>query len=383
MKRTPFIVVLFLIIETACGPGARENAAQPTFTPYRYPTTQSIEISTIQQLWFREDFENGIPANWIASPGWSAGASTVLSTLPEQTFRVPAEWTDLVIHARLRHGAQGWSSIGFRNNDDNYYQISFNQSSFILGRHSSGQLHGKLLATLEMTITTDWHDLIISAVGGYITISWDGQIVINYSDEDPLVSGDIFLQNWDNSLYELDFLEITPPEGVAIVPSGQPTNPTVSDGSTSPGDGQPVTVSTDTPQGGAPPMIVSTDTPPSGGGNRTPAPINLVVDLALSGGSFDGLENLWVTISNNGPNAYTGTIKISCTTWYTDARTSETFGLTAEKSKSLALEPGQNQDEQTACIKDEQLGPYIGSSINITSLPIDPNPVNNSLILYP
>jgi len=47
-------------------------------------------------------------------------------------------------------------------------------------------------------------------------------------------------------------------------------------------------------------------------------PPNLVIDLALGGGSFDGLNNLWVTISNNGPDAYSGTIKVSCTTWYTD-----------------------------------------------------------------
>ncbi len=103
----------------------------------------------------------------------------------------------------------------------------------------------------------------------------------------------------------------------------------------------------------------------------------------MSGGSFDGLNNLWVTISNGGPGAYTGTITVTCTTWYVNSRTSETFGLCAESNQSLALEPGQGQDVWTGCIRDESLGPYIGSNINITSLPNDPNPVNNSLIIYP
>jgi len=390
MKRTAFLVVIFLLLTTACSPGAGETAVRPTltpppsFSPSRTHTTHPTSIPAIQQLWFSEHFDHGLPANWVATLGWSAGESKVLSAQLEQTFRVPAEWTDLVIHARLRFGQQGWSSIGFRDKDDNYYQFSFNQDSLILGRHRSDQLGGKLLASREMVLNTDWHDLFIRAVGRDITIFWDGEIVIDYSDEDPLVSGDIFVQNWDNSFYELDILEVSMPEGMAAVPGGGSSSPTIESGSTGPGGGKPVTVPTDTPPGGAPPVTVYTDTPPSvGGGGRTPVPSNPAVDLGLSGGSFDGLNNLWVTISNGGPGAYTGTIKVDCTTWYVNSRTSETFGLCAESNQSLGLEPGQGQDVWTGCIRDESLGPYIGSNINITSLPNDPNPVNNSLIIYP
>lgn len=391
MKRIHFLALIVILLLAACSQASGQNQATPTSLSYptsqsgSQPTSQPASVEIVQQQWFSEHFKDGLPPNWVASPGWKAGSSSVWTDQREQTFRIPAEWTDLVIHARLRRGPQNWSSIGFRDKDNNYYQLSYNESSLILGRHRSDAYHGEMVANYQMTVSEDWHDLLIAVVGGHITVTWDGRKVIDYTDSDPLPAGDIFVQNWDSARYELDLLEVSPPEEVASGGGGgQATSAAPGPTQGSGGSGGSVAAATDTPVFGASPFTSPTPTdtpPPSGGGGSGRTPTGPVIDLAVSGGYFDGRGNLFCTIFNNGPDPFVGALDVACTIWYDS--TPAPFGLGDTVTQSFILEPGQGQEVQTNCTVDNSEGPLLGGNVSIDTLSADPNPANNWFIVEP
>lgn len=235
-----------------------------------------------------------------------------------------------------------------------------------------------------MTIGKDWYDVVITVIDGHITVTWDGVKVIDYTDPDPLPPGDIFIQNWDNMRYELDFLEVSPPDqfvsgggaGQTVVPASTVAKPTR-------GIGGSVAAPTDTPDNVSPPPVItpilpSSTPPPSSGGERPP--VAKVIDLSVSNLVFGARGKLLATIVNNGPDSYVGNLDVDCTIWYGGT---EPHGIGGVVSLAFTLEPGQGQEVQTYCSVDNSQGPLLSATVVIPDLPMDPNPVNNWMSIEP
>lgn len=380
-----FLVFGFLLIVSACSPGIEQQAPQvtatispspspsntppPTESPS--PTFTMAAIMPVQELWFSEHFEEGMPSNWIASPFWENGTSSVLTNQPEQTFYIQGDWADLEIHIRFLRGPEGWSSIGFRYSDDNYYQFSFDQDNFILGRHSAAEYNGHRLTGQKLSVGEGWHDLTVRIAGGHIMVKWDGQTFVDFTDQDPLDSGNIFLQNWDNSLYELDLLEISRPEvAIATAWTGQESS-TPTGNSTNPSSDMP------------PPSPVIVITPASSNVPRgdQPGADTSKADLTVVSGYIDGRGNLWLYLSNKDPSAYHGAVELACTIWY--AMSPNPLGIGNSLNQTVILEPGQGTDINTGCTLDESQGRYMDANLIMADYPFDPDLANNSIDLTP
>ena len=179
-----------------------------------------------ETLLLHENFESGYQGEWIFNTGSGAEAepwSIVDDGTENQVIQgnghnwaIPTQISEENIRfsLRFRKGSLGSPfHINFRMAEGGRYYLS--DSALIKDPGNSK------LANFDADILeTDWHDLVITAVGDRIQVSIDGQNYVDYQDADPLPAGGIGIENVNDNIWYDDIVVCgVPAEEDTSVPS--------------------------------------------------------------------------------------------------------------------------------------------------------------------
>jgi hypothetical protein len=185
--------------------------ATPELTPEATPeVTEEPVMPTLSA-----DFESE-PSGWTLSEG----ASVVVESETNHALLMatgasltPAEIlyiADLQIDARvnLLSGTSGGLNFSFRAQEGRSYALSFEAGQTALYRNDGEESTVVATIAAEHALNT-WHTLSLTAQGGVITVTVNNVAELTYTDEAPLLNGQIAFSASGDSILMLDDVVIT------------------------------------------------------------------------------------------------------------------------------------------------------------------------------
>jgi hypothetical protein len=221
------------------------------------PTSEFfLDESSSDPTFFVEEFDQGIPEDWISTPGWSV-LNSILSTENADAFlEIPGKWQDLSLFSRLKFSSDGFS-VQFNQSESGSYSITISQESIRLDwQPAKGDPES--LSVIQKTIDSDWHDLVLRQTNGKLEVILDGEPTLKQFDLGLSPAGSITLSKTGSGKLEID--------RIVMAPAGM-----------GPGSAAP-----------------------------TPGPVISSLDLALVEVSIDENGQLVVWLINNGPDSTQG-----------------------------------------------------------------------------
>lgn len=163
-----------------------------------------------------EDFENGDAPGWSLQEGWRVGLENGDHVLQGENHHFAIlnhqGWEDYRLRFRLKL-QQGGIHLNFRYSEDNTrYFVSFNESWLQLDRQRGpNPTNIVTLARAIPTFSLDrWYDVEIVGDGGHIQVFVDGNLELEFRDNDPVLRGSISFETLDDSSAQIDDVEVLP-----------------------------------------------------------------------------------------------------------------------------------------------------------------------------
>ena len=154
---------------------------------------------------FFDDFEDGDAVGWNLEGGWSViqedGNYILQGVGPCSADAGPQEWTDYTLEARIKFSQS--ANVNFRLTAElGMYFLNILPEGPILNKKL---LDEALLAKSGVSLQENqWIDLKIEVKGDRIKLYIDGNPIVQYADNEPLLSGTIGFESPENSVVYVD-----------------------------------------------------------------------------------------------------------------------------------------------------------------------------------
>ncbi len=202
-----------------------EATPEVTEEPTLEVTEEPVAITPILSA----DFESEVT-------GWTLGdgASVVVESetnhallLASGASFAPAEplyLADLQLDARvnLLSGTSGGLNISFRSQEGRSYTLSLEAGQTTLSRNDGEESTLIASAAVEHALNT-WHTLGLNAQGGIITVTVNDVTEVTFSDETPLLNGQIAFSASGDSILMLDDITVIDLAPATEVPTSTPS----------------------------------------------------------------------------------------------------------------------------------------------------------------
>jgi len=170
-------------------------------------------------LLYSQSFETGQLDDWELGSGWKITESESGHVLASQghvwASYHGASWSDYRLKFRVKLAEDATLHANFRGMaGPSRYFIGLRQNGVYLSKQTGPANFSEDLAT-SWGIGDDWTAVEISGIGSTITISMNDQVVMTYTDPEPLLHGGISFESLTESQVLIDDVEIW---GAAPVP---------------------------------------------------------------------------------------------------------------------------------------------------------------------
>jgi len=194
----------------------------------------SINISYSQSAWdtlFYDDFTGGSSENWTLEEEWQvvqSGDNYFLKGLNHHWARCNTGglWSDYGFTSKIRIVSETMH-INFHVGDEWRYFLGFSKDGFYLDKQVGDQFFN--LADQPLSVTEGvWHSVEIIILGKTILVSLNGELQLQYYDEDVLPKGSIAFETLEGAEFDIDSVLIEgemvyePPEGYNWFRTGGP-----------------------------------------------------------------------------------------------------------------------------------------------------------------
>jgi len=158
---------------------------------------------------YEEDFNDNKAQGWELEPGWTVDAGMLNGYGHAWARYTKGHWGDARfafklrsngVHVNVRFSDTGRYAVGFRAQNDHLSIYLFKQLW-----HETYDLATK---ATEYNAKEE-HEVEISAIGGRIQVTVDGNQVIDYTDPDPLPPGTIAFETLNDTFAQVDDIVIT------------------------------------------------------------------------------------------------------------------------------------------------------------------------------
>ena len=169
----------------------------------------------------------GVSPHWrVVSGEWTSEDSVLTNGAPSDATLVAGDrtWDDYTLSVRLRTDIQGpkpWSVarvlLRYTDSGNTYYLVLHATGMLELGKEHRRKHMPGLVTVKDCGRPMEWHTLVVHAKGARITVELDDRECIAFEDPDPLASGLIGLDAFQNSRVRFDDVRVTSPEIVQRV----------------------------------------------------------------------------------------------------------------------------------------------------------------------
>jgi outer membrane protein assembly factor BamD (BamD/ComL family) len=204
----------------------------PTPTPTRRPTPEALCEPGVL---YCENFENGQANGWTTA-GWKVerdGSNYVFSGSDSGDVRYTSlvtdqKWEDYRVRLRLRL-LRGFLIISYRVDKSGSYLVTLDQNTLYLDKELAEGTYTYInLDRINVNLQPDhWYEVEIAGWGGHLQVYVDGQLELDYTDEDPLQQGTIAFETLDNSQAQVDDIQVMEPGPEPAPPPRQQCGPGV------------------------------------------------------------------------------------------------------------------------------------------------------------
>jgi len=173
-----------------------------------------------QQADLVESFDDPDLPGWEHSPEVQV-VDGVLHVPPRGFAGRPDAWLNLSLSVCLQRPAQGAIAVGYRAGPTGAYIVVIEGGQLILQRERDGV--AAELARVDALPSSDqtWSNLQISVSGGDHTITFDGELLVNATDPDPLPPGGLFFEVSGPETGRFDDLFVNPGPLIPTPASGE------------------------------------------------------------------------------------------------------------------------------------------------------------------
>jgi len=176
---------------------------------------RSLKIVSAEYPPLGDDFEDGNADGWKYETGWSViqkdGNYVLQGTGHNWISGGSDSWTDYTFESKIKL-VKGNIHINYRVSGAERYAIGLSESSLYLMRSSSekeGIVHTNL-KNFDMSFSRSrWYDIKITGKGNNIKVYVDDDLKIDYTDNEPVLSGRIAFESLDDSQIHVDDIVIT------------------------------------------------------------------------------------------------------------------------------------------------------------------------------
>lgn len=190
----------------------------PTKTPTKTLTKTPTEPPMVCNpgVWYCENFDDKKAQSWQLAPNWQIQNYMLLGRGHEFARLNDFNWADFRLQFDFNLG-NGTIHLNYRISDAPYglrrYFIGINSEAFYLYRQD-GQTPYELKYDLWNSHhfsfqTGSWHHVDITGWRGHLTFDMDGVTFLNYVDEGYISDGSIGFETLDNSIAQVDNIEVT------------------------------------------------------------------------------------------------------------------------------------------------------------------------------
>jgi len=187
---------------------------------------RSLKISSVEYPPFQDDFEDGNADDWQLEDEWSVvqdKGNYVLQGIGHKWARAGLEnWTDYTFESRVKL-IEGEVHVNYRLKGGERYFIGVYERSLSLVRmltKNNVPVHTNL-ATAEVPFSKNsWNTIKIVGKGNNIKVYFNGALKINYTDNNPVLNGQIAFESLDDSRVYVDDINVTVDRGDSVVYAG-------------------------------------------------------------------------------------------------------------------------------------------------------------------
>ena len=173
-----------------------------------------VRIGPIEKL-YSEDFETGQASGWDLESGWQVeqdGDNYVLSGSGHKWATLLNNgWDDYRVRFRLKL-QQGAIHLNYRLKEVSgglsRYRIGFTKEGLYLAKSVPREID--LTEVSASHALNRWYDVEIVGLGEHLQIYVDGDLVLDYTDPQPVQSGTIAFETLDDSRAQVDDIEVWP-----------------------------------------------------------------------------------------------------------------------------------------------------------------------------
>jgi len=223
------------IIEPCCGNGICDKSAEtysncsedcPNCDDGNKLTSDSFNYATqkcesVVAYYFVDDFEQGIQ-NWSygstpedPTASWSTkteGSNTVFRGIGHNWSSLKGkEWDNYILRVKFKV-VRGTIHFNYRLTEEEEperYFVSVDNKTLSLSKQRGKTFDTLTEPSVNITLTTGWHNLEIRGYGNIINVYLDNKLLVKYKDtNNPLLSGGIGFETLQDSEFLLDDVEI-------------------------------------------------------------------------------------------------------------------------------------------------------------------------------
>lgn len=173
---------------------------------------RSLRVTSVDYPPFYDDFEDGNADGWQLDGGWNViddGGNKVLEGNGHKWARAGSgSWGDYTFETKVKL-IQGGVHINYRISQTGRYAIGFNENSLTLTRTIfSTNTHTSLTGVDMQSEKNRWYTIKVSGKGNNIKVYVDGALKIDYTDEEPLLNGQIAFESLPDSQVMVDDISV-------------------------------------------------------------------------------------------------------------------------------------------------------------------------------
>jgi photosystem II stability/assembly factor-like uncharacterized protein len=164
-----------------------------------------------ESLLYTQDFETDSLPDWEFEPGWDIIQSDGTQVLAGQghvwTRLGAGSWSDYRLRFRVKLSTGAVLHANFRVSGPKRYFIGLGNQTSYLSKQTAGDVFQENLAT-SSGLGNGWQTVDVAGYGETITVSVNGQVIMSYTDPDPLTSGGIAFESITDTQVLIDDVEI-------------------------------------------------------------------------------------------------------------------------------------------------------------------------------
>jgi photosystem II stability/assembly factor-like uncharacterized protein len=176
--------------------------------------TSVIGQGSTETILFQANFDGGNADSWNLEPGWQVekdGDNFVLSGEGHKWARLISRytWDDFRLRVKVKL-VNGAIHLNYRMSDGGRYPISVGSNGTNLSKqYFPNTIFNNLATNATANVMGEWHTVEIVGRRGNIKVLVNGDLRIDYADPEPLLSGAIAFEAFDDSHVHLDDVTVT------------------------------------------------------------------------------------------------------------------------------------------------------------------------------